>query len=275
MWTGGYADYWLTKVICDARRGTDREFNTLSDEGSADNDDEGPWEVECDKQKWEDWETMHTNVLWYDTVGCKSSGHQVDPFATAIKPIKGGQWFKDNNYAAGVYDTDGGQTLTKYAPVNTLSDSKWNRIDYSSDIVPGSISSIRNTQKDVSIWLRRLKLEVADTCDIDCHARGSGMSIVATLNTISLAIIALNAFIMILGTWRPSDRILSAYCTIFACIFQFCVLMASAGLLFSPYARLCGFSTVRVGNFPVMSLVAGKDWMMMDDYWTMVGLWAV
>lgn len=132
----------------------------------------------------------------------------------------------------------------------------------------------RNTQKDLSIWLKRLRLEVADTCDIDCMARGSGMTAVAVLNTISLGIIALNAAIMMMGANNKGSRVCSVMLTLPACAFQFIVLMTSAAMLFSPFARLCGYSTTRTGNYPVMSLVAGDNWMMMDDYWTMVSLWA-
>jgi hypothetical protein len=216
---------------------------------------------------------MHTDVLWYDTAGCYSGNH-VDPFHSAMKPSVG-EWHKDNKYPGGPYDPPSTDPASKFAPAVELADgTPWNRIDYSSDIQPATIGDIRSTQKDISIWLRRTWLEVADTCDLDCQARGSGMTIVATLNSIALSIIALNSIFMIIGAFKGRDRVCSVYFTIFACVFQFCVLMASAGLLFSPYARLCGYSTTAVGNFPGFTLVSGKDWMMMDDYWTMVGLWA-
>lgn len=178
-----------------------------------------------------------------------------------------GSWFKDNDGDA--------MTVTDPAPVNSnvggTGSSVWNRIDYSTDVV--ITHDPRNTQKDISIWLKRLRLEVADTCDIDCMARGSGMTAVAVLNTISLGIIALNAFIMIMGANNKGSRVCSVFLTLPACAFQAIVLITSGAMLFSPFAQLCGYSTTKTGNYPVMSLLAGDSWMMMNDYWTMVGLW--
>jgi len=276
MWEGGYWDYHIRKVICDERVAsghldTGLPASTYPGQliGSSRVED-SIWNMDCDEELWDNWETMHTDVLWYDTAACYNAAH-VDPFNMPLLPTNNnfgspGQWFKDSN-------GDATFASTSPAPVQTdSSDSKWNRIDYSTDI--NVVSDPRNTQKDISIWLKRLKLEIADTCDIDCMARGSMMTVVAVLNTISLSIIALNAFIMVMGAFTARDRVCSVFFTMFACVFQFIVLMVSAGILFSPFARLCGYSTEPVGGYPVMSLVAGKDWMMMDDYWTMVGLWA-
>lgn len=109
-------------------------------------------------------------------------------------------------------------------------------------------------------------LELVADCDADCQQRGSQMSLVAILNSTALGIICINALLMLAGTWRHRSRIVSVYCTFFACLFQFCIIVASGVMLFSPYAMFCGSSMVPTAGSGVM-------WTMADDYSTIVTLW--
>ena len=54
---------------------------------------------------------------------------------------------------------------------------------------------------------------------MDCQKTGSGFSIVATLNALSLALIGLNALFMFCGAWMKQCRVISTYCTFFTCLF--------------------------------------------------------
>ena len=102
---------------------------------------------------------------------------------------------------------------------------------------------------------------------MDCQAKGSQMTLVAILNSTALALICVNALCMFAGTWRASSRIFSVYCTFFSCLFQFAILVTSGVLLFTPYARMCGYSLTKTFSDSFM-------WTMRDDYSTVVTLWA-
>lgn len=86
-------------------------------------------------------------------------------------------------------------------------------------------------------------IELVEDCDIDCQAKGSQISVVAALNGSAMGIIALNALFMFIGTWRYRWRVCSIYCTLFACLFQFAIIVTSATMLFSQYSvSLCSIS---------------------------------
>ena len=92
------------------------------------------------------------------------------------------------------------------------------------------------------------------------------MTLVAVLNSTSLGIILLNSLFMFIGTWRYRWRVCSVYCTMFACVFQFAVIIVSATFLFSRYTTtLCMRS--------LTSTAGGLLWTMADDYATNVSLW--
>ena len=110
-------------------------------------------------------------------------------------------------------------------------------------------------------------IALMEDCDIDCQQKGSQMTLVAILNQVSFAIIALNAVIMFLGTWMYRARVMSVYCTFFACLFQFAIIVTSGVILCSPYAIVCARS---------MQDTAGDlMWTMRDDYGAMFSLWII
>ena len=53
----------------------------------------------------------------------------------------------------------------------------------------------------------------------------------ASLMGTAYGIIGLNALFMFIGTWRYRWRICSVYCTMFACLFQFAILIAVGACL--------------------------------------------
>lgn len=92
------------------------------------------------------------------------------------------------------------------------------------------------------------------------------MSIVASLNGTALGIIGLNAVFMFIGTWRYRWRVCSIYCTLFACLFQFAIIVTSATMLFSSYTLvMCAPSLTETAP--------GMPWYMADDWTVNVMLW--
>jgi len=108
-------------------------------------------------------------------------------------------------------------------------------------------------------------LDLAD-CDIDCQAKGSRLTLVATLNEASLALLVINGLLGIWGGWSAIGRISQTYCTLLAFFFQLAILIACGTMLFTPYATTCYRSLM-----PTVSPTA--LWTMHDDYVMVVTLW--
>lgn len=107
-----------------------------------------------------------------------------------------------------------------------------------------------------------------ENCDLECQARGSGLTAVAQLNSISMGFICLNALFMFIGTWRYRWRVCSVYCTVIVACFQIAIIVFTAICIFSPYSlTLCSVSMTRTDG-------EGNLWTMADDWYTHVGLWA-
>ena len=77
----------------------------------------------------------------------------------------------------------------------------------------------------------------------------------------------INAILMFMGAWFWMVRAVSLYCTYFACLFQFIMLIASGTMMFTDYASMCSYSVVKTAS--VDSL-----WTMSDEYNSTVRLWA-
>ena len=93
------------------------------------------------------------------------------------------------------------------------------------------------------------------------------MTVIATLQSLAWSLIMINAILMVMGAWFWMVRAFSLYCTYFACLFQFIMLIASGTMMFTDYAKMCGRSIVKT---------AGADdlWTMADEYNSTVSLWA-
>lgn len=118
-------------------------------------------------------------------------------------------------------------------------------------------------------WLdwEEARLDLWEDCDLDCQAAGSQMSLVASLNGTALGFIGLNALFMFIGTWRYRWRVCSIYCTLFACLFQFAVIITSATMLFSSY------TTVMCATSLTNTMGGSLPWYMADDWAVNVMLW--
>merc|ERR1719246_267010 len=78
-------------------------------------------------------------------------------------------------------------------------------------------------------------------------------------------VIALNALIMFIGTWRYRARILSIYFTFVACMLQLILTIVSATMLFTKYNNVCSRSLTQTFD--------GFRWTMNDDFEETFNLW--
>ena len=108
-------------------------------------------------------------------------------------------------------------------------------------------------------------IELYEDCDIDCQAKGSQITLIASLMGTVYGIVGLNALFMFIGTWRYRWRVCSVYCTFFACLFQFAILCAAGSMLFTKYNAICARSMYNVGD-PFM-------WTMADDFYMIFVTW--
>lgn len=110
-------------------------------------------------------------------------------------------------------------------------------------------------------------VDMVDTCDLDCQARGSQLTLVGVLMSTVYSLVMLNALFMFIGTWRPYFRICSTYFTWFVCLFQFCVLVACGTILDSTYNRLCMRSMTKTWGVGIYT--------MADDFFVTGSLWVI
>ena len=124
-----------------------------------------------------------------------------------------------------------------------------------------------NADKNLYTGILKTHIELMEDCDQDCQKFGSGMSVVAAINQISLAFILLNFLCMFIGTWRWRARVFSTYCTYISCVTQFIILIVSGTMLFTPYAMMCSTSLTKTAGEKV-------SWHSADDFYMLVWLWA-
>ena len=111
------------------------------------------------------------------------------------------------------------------------------------------------------------QITILEECDVDCQKFGSGLTVIATLNSLAWTLIMLNAILMFMGAWMWVLRVFSLYITYFACLFQFIMLIISGTMMFTDYATMCGRSVVKTAG-------DGENWIMADEYKATVALWA-
>ena len=185
--------------------------------------------------RWEEWETMHDNVVWFDTAGCLDF-----------------DFIGDINKASGGYKGDKGSftelSEEKIKEKNEdLAGDLAGTPEFFSDEGAHDVKEIDtwyHTKKilamtdDFEWWetemyrdLMRDYVDMVDDCDIDCQARGSQLTLVAVLLGAVYGLVCLNALFMFIGTWRYRFRICSVYFTMFVCLFQFAVIVATGVIL--------------------------------------------
>lgn len=128
-------------------------------------------------------------------------------------------------------------------------------------------STIINTDKKFYTEVLKTHIELIEDCDMDCQKFGSGLSVVAAINQISLGFILLNFLCMFIGTWRWRARVFSTYCTYVSCFVQFIILIVSGTMLFTPYSSMCATSLVK-------TMGSSISWHVADDWYAVTMLWA-
>ena len=108
-------------------------------------------------------------------------------------------------------------------------------------------------------------IKLVEDCDMDCQKLGSGYSVIAGINQISMAFILLNFLCMFIGAWRYRWRVCSVYCTLVACLCQLILSIVSATMLFTKYNNVCGRS--------LTNTFEGFRWTMNDDIMMTLNLW--
>ena len=111
-------------------------------------------------------------------------------------------------------------------------------------------------------------IELYEDCDIDCQAKGSQITLIASLMGTVYGIIGLNALFMFIGTWRYRWRVCSVYSTGILCLLQFSVIVATGCLLFTKYNGICSKSMRTTSVWDDKFI-----WTMSDDFYMTFSLW--
>ena len=299
-------------------------------------------------KKYDQWETMHDGVLWFDTAGCLS-GSKIGDVNAAVVSSTSPRWKKwdractesqtnSNRKDCAVYrdqeDTDPfwndnvlnplAEGVTRRGYVNPGSHpSTWwtsssdpqgyefnNEVDEQvivhtytetvgaetrirdapaiSDYVSADDRNVRNAKmlggqygtdigvggsmdwRDEDLYRDLLKdyIDLIEDCDVDCQAKGSQLTVVATLMGLAYGLAGLNAIFMFVGAWRYRWRFCSLICTAVVCLLQFVLLIVSGALLFTKYNAVCARSMVQTYGENMI-------WTMADDFYMTFSLWIV
>ena len=227
-------------------------------------------------EHYSDWEEMHkASVMWFDTAGCFNPNNFIGDQKLkgsvnkqSFGPVQnGGQWYRgvetlDTTDLAPVGAPD--QTVTDV--INSYPKDDNGNVNWGMSIQRNGPGPQMNSATARGYrGMLDLYIKIVEDCDMDCQKLGSGFSIVAAFNQISIAFILLNFLCMFIGAWRWRARVFSTYCTYVSCLVQFIILILSSTMLFTNYASLCGRSS---------QLTMGKmEWRMSDDYGVLVFLW--
>lgn len=212
---------------------------------------------------------MRDGTIYYDTGACLNGDHIGDINQSTISPqeklyyatgievspyaqdyTEFGNWSRNQDVYKQVYNSENGQ----YSYVQDLT-------------VDLSVSGINYYNEDIYKDTLQAFIDMVDDCDIDCQSKGSQMTLFATLMGTLFGLIGLNALFMFIGTWRYRWRVCSVYCTLFACLFQFAVIITSATMLFSSYTTVMCATSLN----PTMG--DSLPWYMADDWAVNVMLW--
>jgi hypothetical protein len=204
------------------------------------------------------WSKGMTGPKWPDRRG------EANPFLTTAaagnEPARDAEWYRKGFPQPVEWIKDN--------TVDTVDDNEEysSRVEnWSTDIESVALNKL-NWKKDIYIDLLKDIQELIDDCDLDCQSKGSQMTLIAGLNSLSLFFIMIQALLMFIGTWRKYVRIFQVYCNIFTCVFQLVILIVSGALLFTKYAAFCGKSVIRTAGW--------VQWTMKDDYDMTIMLWA-
>jgi len=240
---------------------------------------------------------MHDGVIWYDTAPCVTGNYIGKINKSTFSPVNvdrpttldaegnpqnndwNGEWWT-KEYAPNAYTYYNNHThvyeladntnleLTSYpVPAGRVDNPRTYTYRKNAWDTMVSASSGSIGYNDHNLYKEYLDsfLDMVDDCDVDCQAKGSQLTLIAVLMGVATTVIGINAIFMFVGTWRYGFRACSVYCTLFACVLQFAILITVAALFFTKYNRLCSFSMVNTMD--------GLRWTMADDMQTMFTCW--
>ena len=226
--------------------------------------------------RWDEWETMHDGVVWFDTAGCLDGG-----FIGMVNKANGG-WTQQPLAGRSSSQIDATRDNLKNLFVDSTGDSV--QPEFVADGVEAApvqrVETWYHTREVLAMtdsydWdttelyrdLMKDYIDLIDDCDIDCQARGSQLTIVAILLNTVYGLVCLNALMMFIGTWRYGFRVCSVYFSIFICLFQFCVIVATGVILDSKYNKVCMRSMTKTWGVGI--------WTMADDFYMTGSLWLI
>jgi hypothetical protein len=205
--------------------------------------------------------------MWYDTAACWNTNRIFKSVkAMNYSSRSGSDWSKGVEYLDDGSNAPVSHPTITGAVVNNFPTSSDGLVNWGTSL---SWSGSKIPSKDKKFYTDVLKthIELIEDCDMDCQKFGSGLSVVAAINQISLAFILLNFLCMFIGTWRYRARIFSTYCTYVSCFVQFIILIVSGTMLFTPYSMMCATSLEKTMGNTI-------SWHVADDWYSMTVLWA-
>jgi hypothetical protein len=248
-----------------------------------------------DKRRYDEWEKMHDGVIWYDTAACLQGSYIGKINAMSFKPkdIKRpttqdslgnprdnqfyGQWWT-KEYAPDAYTFYNNQTVVyqlkdetkrdgddhwKGTSKTPSPDTEWDNertYTYRKNAWDNQISMTGSWgYNDKSLYRDYLEvwLDAIEDCDLDCQAKGSNLTLIAGLMSTAFGIHTICALLIFTGAWRGGFRAASVYCSFFACVVNFAIIIVVAVLLFTKYNLMCAHSMVNTFE--------GFNWTMADD----------
>jgi hypothetical protein len=227
--------------------------------------------LEWGQARWDEWATMHDNVIWFDTAACLDGGFigQVNK-QTGSGEVAGSPDQASENEIGAHNDAvlgRGPRIEGEFWSTDTAAAvpeiSTW----YETRTILAMTNDMNENNSEIYRDLIRDYIEMVDDCDVECQARGSQLTLVAGLMGTVYGLVCLNALFMFVGTWRYRWRICSVYFTWFVCMFQLCVLIATGALLDSKYNRVCMRSMTATWGVGI--------WTMADDFYVTGSMWVL
>jgi hypothetical protein len=215
-----------------------------------------------DNNRWTEWERMHcATTIWFDNSACMQNDFmgKINDGLINMRPKD----VNDNNTFRG--------TSSDWFTNNEQDNS---RLVYNADQVVIAQRYGNDFKLDVAgvRWhgdefkdLMQAKVDLLEDCDLECQAKGTQLTVIAGIMAAAYGLIALNAVFMFVGAWFSWARICSVYFTLFACVFQFGVMVATGAMLFTKYNNLCARSLFRSFE-PFL-------WFLADDIFTTFSIW--
>ena len=212
-------------------------------------------EIACDNRFYDNWQELHEDIIFYDTVPCMRG-----PFIGQANAVRYDN--KDLSYTGFYTNTDTNPLRRQYDANGVLQGNTREGWDMDLRVASGQI---RLNNDDLYKDYLEDWVDLIDDCDIDCQKNGSQMTIMALLMSVCYGLIGLNSIFAFAGTWNYGFRVCSTYFTLCMCLFQLAIQIAVATMLFTNYNRMCMRSL-----YPTWQDIY---WTMSDDITTFTSMW--